>query len=206
LARFFGFGLCFYQNRSHSRALFTKVINTTSAPNPKNPTDSFGDLRVGIRRFSSPFAELVFCRTGLFNYKTPSASWGREQSTGSSTGSKPVAIAGYQAEGPKRWRGAGLSTWPTSAALSIGTSAWSANSRQRASRKTIYESFDYQTRNFTVAEPGVVLMTGRVVVHVISAGQKIVADLNFLSVWREEGGRWRFLAWQSCLNPPAKSK
>lgn len=74
------------------------------------------------------------------------------------------------------------------------------------SRKTIYESFDYQTRNFTIAGPGVVLMTGRVVVHVISAGKNIVADLNFLSVWREEGGRWRFLAWQSCMNPPAASK
>ena len=21
-------------------------------------------------------------------------------------------------------------------------------------------------------------------------------------VWREEGGKWRFLAWQSCKNPP----
>lgn len=74
------------------------------------------------------------------------------------------------------------------------------------SRKTIYESFDYQTRNFAVTRPGVVLMTGRVVVHVISGDQKIVADLNFLSVWREEGGRWRFLAWQSCMTPPAERK
>lgn len=74
------------------------------------------------------------------------------------------------------------------------------------SRKTIYESFKYETRNFTIAGPGVVLMTGRVVVHASNDGQKVINDLNFLAVWREEGGKWRFLAWQSCKNPPAASK
>lgn len=71
------------------------------------------------------------------------------------------------------------------------------------SRNTVYESFDYQTRHFTPAGPGVMLMTGRVVIHASNAGQKVVNDLNFLAVWREEGGRWRFLAWQSCKNPPS---
>ena len=70
------------------------------------------------------------------------------------------------------------------------------------SRNTIYESFDYQERNFTIAAPGVVLMTGRVLIHSSNNGQKVENDLNFLAVWREEGGRWRFLAWQSCKNPP----
>jgi ketosteroid isomerase-like protein len=70
------------------------------------------------------------------------------------------------------------------------------------SRKTIHESFAYQERAFTVAGPGVVLMTGRVIAHAISAGQPVVLDLNFLAVWREECGRWRFLAWQSARNPP----
>ena len=70
------------------------------------------------------------------------------------------------------------------------------------SRKIIYESFDYQERAFTVAGPGVVLMTGRMVARAISAGQPVLLDLNFLAVWREEGGRWRFLAWQSSRNPP----
>jgi hypothetical protein len=70
------------------------------------------------------------------------------------------------------------------------------------SRKTIYESFDYPERAFTVAGPGVVMMSGRVIARVISAGQPVVLDLNFLAVWREEGGRWRFLAWQSSKNPP----
>jgi len=25
--------------------------------------------------------------------------------------------------------------------------------------------------------------------------------LSFLAVWREENGKWRFLAWQSCKLP-----
>jgi len=70
------------------------------------------------------------------------------------------------------------------------------------SRSTVYESFDYQERNFKVAGPGIVLMTGRVVIHAGNDGQKGIIDLNYLAVWREENGRWRFLAWQSCRNPP----
>ncbi len=74
------------------------------------------------------------------------------------------------------------------------------------SRSTIYESFEYQARTFTPAGPGIVLMTGRVVIHASNDGQKAINDLNFLAVWREEGGQWRFLAWQSCRNPPPVSK
>jgi hypothetical protein len=74
------------------------------------------------------------------------------------------------------------------------------------SKNTIYESFAYQARNFTVAGPGIVLMTGRVVIHASNAGVKVINDLNFLAVWREEGGKWRFLAWQSCRNPPPAAK
>jgi hypothetical protein len=70
------------------------------------------------------------------------------------------------------------------------------------SHSTVYESFDYQERNFKVAGPGVVLMSGRVVIHSSNDGQKVALDLNFLAAWREENGRWRFLAWQSCRNPP----
>jgi len=70
------------------------------------------------------------------------------------------------------------------------------------SRSLVYESFDYREINFRAASPGIVLMTGRVVIHASSAGQKAVLDLNFLAVWREENGRWRFLAWQSGRNPP----
>ena len=73
-------------------------------------------------------------------------------------------------------------------------------------RNTVYESFAYQTRDFRLAGPGIVLMTGRVTIHATSSGQKVINDLNFLAVWREEGGKWRFLAWQSCKNPPPVAK
>jgi hypothetical protein len=74
------------------------------------------------------------------------------------------------------------------------------------SHRTIYESFKYETREFTQVAPGIVLMTGRVIIHASNDGEKVINDLNFLAVWREEGGKWRFLAWQSCKNPPpAKS-
>lgn len=68
-----------------------------------------------------------------------------------------------------------------------------------------YEGFDYKERRFTPAGPGVVLMTGRVVMRMRNkaTGQPATNDLNFLAVWREEGGQWRFLAWQSCRNPPS---
>ena len=70
------------------------------------------------------------------------------------------------------------------------------------SHSTVYESFDYKERNFTVAAPGIVLMTGRVLIHSRNGDQKVELDLNFLAVWREEKGQWRFLAWQSCKAPP----
>ena len=70
-------------------------------------------------------------------------------------------------------------------------------------RATIYEKYDYQNREFRVAGPGIVLMTGRVLINSTSGGARQQNDLNFLAVWREEKGRWRFLAWQSCKNPPA---
>ena len=53
------------------------------------------------------------------------------------------------------------------------------------------------------AGPGVVLMSGRVMIRVRTGEQKTANDLNYLAVWREENGHWRFLAWQSCKNPPA---
>jgi hypothetical protein len=68
---------------------------------------------------------------------------------------------------------------------------------------TRHDSYDYQERTFTPAAPGVVLMTGRVLAHSSKGEQKSTLDLSFLAVWREEHGHWRFLAWQSCANPPA---
>ena len=66
-----------------------------------------------------------------------------------------------------------------------------------------YERFEYRERTFIPAGPGVVLMKGHVLVHTRNknSGQAGLLDLNYLAVWRQEAGRWRFLAWQSCRNP-----
>jgi ketosteroid isomerase-like protein len=71
-----------------------------------------------------------------------------------------------------------------------------------------YERFEHKDRNFRQAAPGIVVMTGRVLIHMSNtqSGEKITNDLNYLAVWREEKGKWRFLAWQSCKNPPADTK
>jgi ketosteroid isomerase-like protein len=68
-----------------------------------------------------------------------------------------------------------------------------------------YEKIDYKERTFVPAGPGVVLMKGRAIftMQPKSGAAKIINDLNYLAVWREEGGAWRFLAWQSNKNPPA---
>jgi hypothetical protein len=76
-----------------------------------------------------------------------------------------------------------------------------------ATKKTVYESFEYKERNFVVAGPGLVLMNGRCIVKAGAPGAPNTNDLNFLAVWREENGKWRFLAWQSNkLVPPAEAK
>ncbi len=72
-------------------------------------------------------------------------------------------------------------------------------------RTTIYEKYDYQTREFRLVAPGVATMTGRVLINATANGEKVSNDLNILAVWREEGGKWRFFAWQSCKNPPANA-
>lgn len=70
------------------------------------------------------------------------------------------------------------------------------------SKAAVYESYDYKERTFTVISPGVVLMTGRLVAKLTQGGKPTDLDLNFLGVWRDENGHWRFLAWQSCKNTP----
>ena len=70
------------------------------------------------------------------------------------------------------------------------------------SRATVYESYDYKEQKFSAVAPGIVLMTGRVLSHTRNASGANELDLNFLGIWREENGQWRFLAWQSCKNPP----
>lgn len=67
--------------------------------------------------------------------------------------------------------------------------------------KTSHNGFEYKERSFQSVGPGIVLMTGRVLSRTTSGMQKRTLDLNYLAVWREEHGQWRFLAWQSCANP-----
>lgn len=68
---------------------------------------------------------------------------------------------------------------------------------------TKYDRHEYKDRTFVPAGPGVVLMKGRVLVHNRNkaSGDLSIMDLNYLAVWRLEGGKWRFFAWQSCRNP-----
>jgi hypothetical protein len=69
-------------------------------------------------------------------------------------------------------------------------------------RTSVYASYDYVRRDFVRAADGVVLMPGRVRINAGTGTQTNLLDLNFLAVWRLEKGKWRFLAWQSCKNPP----
>jgi len=67
--------------------------------------------------------------------------------------------------------------------------------------RTKYVALDYEERAFTSPAPGMAMMTGRAHVKVANATGEVDMLLGFLGVWREENGRWRFLAWQSCKLP-----
>jgi Methane oxygenase PmoA/Domain of unknown function (DUF4440) len=71
--------------------------------------------------------------------------------------------------------------------------------------KTKYLAYDYAERNFTFPAKGIALMSGRARVQAESANGKMDNTLSFLAVWREEQGKWRFLAWQSCRIPQVES-
>lgn len=64
-----------------------------------------------------------------------------------------------------------------------------------------YITYDYLERRFTFPSPGIALMSGKA--HIKTLTEKVVNDavLGYLAVWRNEGGTWRFLAWQSCKVP-----
>jgi hypothetical protein len=73
------------------------------------------------------------------------------------------------------------------------------------SGRLVYRAVDYTERSFQTIAPDVVLMRGRARMDVRSGDQALVLDLNFLAVWRLEGGAWRLVAWQSSRRPPAAS-
>ena len=75
-----------------------------------------------------------------------------------------------------------------------------------ATHRSVYVSIEYLQRDFVAAAPGIVLMEGRALIKAGSSAQQNLLDLNYLAVWRLEGGQWRFLAWQACRNPPPAAK
>jgi hypothetical protein len=70
-----------------------------------------------------------------------------------------------------------------------------------ATHRSVYGSVKYLEREFLPVAPGIVLMEGRVLIEAGDGTKQNLLDLNYLAVWREENGQWRFLAWQSCKNP-----
>ncbi len=70
-------------------------------------------------------------------------------------------------------------------------------------RRSKYNMWKYEERNFTFPAPGIALMTGRIAINVTNDKGTSDMVLGFLGVWREEKGTWRFLAWQSCKMPVA---
>ncbi|HEX3730472.1 MAG TPA: nuclear transport factor 2 family protein [Opitutaceae bacterium] len=67
---------------------------------------------------------------------------------------------------------------------------------------TKYTAIKIEERKFLVAAPGIVLITGRETMDESRDGTPQSLHLNFLGVWRNENGAWRFLAWQSCKLTP----
>jgi hypothetical protein len=69
-----------------------------------------------------------------------------------------------------------------------------------ASKRLIYQSVEYKTRDFSVVTPGVVMMKGRALVKVGTKNMIFLVDINYLGVWRLENEQWRLYAWQSSRN------
>lgn len=72
--------------------------------------------------------------------------------------------------------------------------------------KTIYRTYNYQTRDFRLVSPDIALMTARVLITSANSGNEVALDLSVLAVFRKENGKWRFLAWQSARLPAAAAK
>lgn len=70
-----------------------------------------------------------------------------------------------------------------------------------ATNQTKYEAIDYEDTKLTEIAPGAASMSGRVHLKVSRAGQHVEFTLRFLAVWREEGGKWQLLAYQSTRLP-----
>ncbi|MEJ1973593.1 MAG: nuclear transport factor 2 family protein [Lacunisphaera sp.] len=67
--------------------------------------------------------------------------------------------------------------------------------------ETVYRVYDYKERNFRLASPDIGLETAHLLITSVNGTKVNENDLNILAVWRKEGGKWRFLAWQSAKLP-----
>lgn len=73
------------------------------------------------------------------------------------------------------------------------------------SGKLKYHAIEYQERNFTFPAPNIALMTAKVRMKSTSASGETDFPYSILAVFRQENGKWRFLAWQSSrLAAPTK--
>jgi len=71
-------------------------------------------------------------------------------------------------------------------------------------RTTVYTNYDYKDRTFFLATPDIVIEKAHVIITAGAPDKQTPNDLNIMAVWRNEGGKWRFLAWQSSkILPPA---
>lgn len=68
-------------------------------------------------------------------------------------------------------------------------------------RSLQYKAFEYEQRNFTLPAPGIALMKGIAKLKVSNAKGDVDLRLGYLAVWKQENGKWKFLAWQSCRLP-----
>lgn len=75
-----------------------------------------------------------------------------------------------------------------------------------ASGRVRYTAYENSERKFTFPAPGIALMSGRAHVKVETAKGGMDSEVGYLAVWREENGKWRFLAWQACRIAAAQTK
>jgi hypothetical protein len=66
-----------------------------------------------------------------------------------------------------------------------------------ASSKVEYLSVTPRGVAFQAIAPGAVAMSGRTQIVARANGQRVTFGLRFLAIWRDEGGHWRLLAYQS---------
>jgi hypothetical protein len=71
------------------------------------------------------------------------------------------------------------------------------------SGKVKYLAYEPAERSVSFPARGIALVAGRARLVVENAQGRNDVQTSFLAVWREVGGEWKFLAWQSARLPPA---